>query len=200
MRNNLAELTDINIDINVLQTEWYKQVEYSRGYVWTPRNYVELDFFTTYYKVLLESITDVVDETPKNYIIQTHDINLDWSEPAPGTKPSALMGQTDTKWYLNIAHKDDDRLTCVTLPVFYNRMEPVNFYDDDVEIPPRGKQITAKPSQVGFYSQNHPTIVNVNNFHNVRVLDTSEPRILIQISYDISFDELVSKEINTNII
>ena len=183
MRNNLAELLDITIDNRVLQTEWYKQVSYSQGHKWEARNYVKFDFFTPYYQVLLQSITDVIQEEPKDYLIQSHDVNL-----------------IDDKWYLNIAHKDADRLTCVTLPVFYNRMEPVNFYDDDVEIPPRGKQITAKPSQVGFYSQNHPTIVNVNNFHNVRVLDTSEPRILIQISYDISFDELISKEINTNII
>ena len=183
MKNNLAELLDITIDNRVLQTEWYKQVSYSQGYKWEARNYVEFDFFTPYYQILLQSITDVIQEKPKDYLIQSHDTNL-----------------INDKWYLNIAHKDADRLTCITLPVFYNKMEPVNFYADDIEIPERGKPITAKPTQVGFYSENHPTIVNVNNFHNVRVLDISEPRILIQISYDISFDELVSKEINTNII
>ena len=34
MKNNLAELTDIDIDLNVLRAEWSKQVVYQSGYNW----------------------------------------------------------------------------------------------------------------------------------------------------------------------
>jgi len=42
--------------------------------------------------------------------------------------------------------------------------------------------------------------MNVNNYHNVRVIDESQPRIFIQMSYDIHFDEIIQKEINTRIL
>jgi hypothetical protein len=184
MKNNIAELTDIDIDLNVLRAEWSKQVVYQSGYNWQSRNYVSFLFFTVYYQQLLLSIEDIIGEKPKNYIIQMHD-------------PTLLSD----KWYLNIAHKDVDRLTCITLPVYYNRMEPVNFYDNiEEDMPDKGDPIKVKPVQVGQYSEDHPTLVNVNNYHNVRVLDMSEPRIFIQMSYDITFNELLSKDINLRVI
>jgi hypothetical protein len=183
MRNNLAEIADIDIDLDILYSEWCKQVVYAGDHEWQNRNYVELDFFTPYFQVLLESINDVIGEHPKNYVIQCHDRSL-----------------IDAKWYLNIVHADDDRKTCVTLPVSFNRMEPINFYSPDTIIPERGKPIKEKPVQVGLYSTKHPTLVNVANYHNVRVLDDNESRILIQLSYDLTFEEIISKQINTRII
>ena len=79
-------------------------------------------------------------------------------------------------------------------------MEPVNFYDDLADIPDRGVPITATPNQRGQYSDNHPTLMNVNNYHNVRVIDESQPRIFIQMSYDIPFDEFTKKNINIHIL
>jgi hypothetical protein len=56
------------------------------------------------------------------------------------------------------------------------------------------------PNQVGQYSENHPTLMNVQNWHNVRVMELAPPRIFIQMSYDIHFDEIVAKDINTRIL
>ena len=107
-------------------------------------------------------------------------------------------------------------------------MEPVYFYDDECVkkrlseykkhthdvltrkslVDPRGSgydltvktPLGIKPNQIGQYSENHPTLMNVQNWHNVRVMDLAPPRIFIQISYDIHFDEIVAKDINTRIL
>ena len=64
----------------------------------------------------------------------------------------------------------------------------------------KDNSIKAKPNQIAQYSEMHPTLVNVNNYHNVRVLDVSEPRIFIQMSYDLTFDDFISKNINIRIL
>ena len=194
MKNNLAELTDIDIDVNVLRAEWAKQVTFASNKIWKHRDVVDLTFFTEYYQQLLLSIEDIIGEKPKDYVIQLHDPNLHTN-----------------KWYLTDTHKDADRNTCINLPVYYNNMEPINFYDTDIgdslSGPKRHKsraakiiQFLVKPNQIGQYSEHHPTLVNVNNYHNVSVLNTSDPRIFIQMSYDITFDELLSKDINLRVI
>ena len=182
--NNLAELQDVSINIESLRESWEEQKILAGNYEWKERNYVDLTFFTVYFQHLLLDIENILGEKPKNYIIQMHD-------------PSNVIND---KWYLNIAHKDDDRKSCINIPVYYNRMEPVNFYDDLTDIPDRGKPITATPNQIGQYSDHHPTLMNVNNYHNVRVIDESQPRIFIQMSYDITFDEFIKKGINTRIL
>ena len=141
MKNNLAELTDIDIDLNVLRAEWSKQVVYQSGYNWQARNYVSFLFFTVYYQQLLLSIEDIIGEKPKNYIIQMHDPKL-----------------VTNKWYLTDTHRDADRNTCITLPVYYNRMEPINFYNDVNEVPGfrKDNSIKAKPNQIAQYSEMHP--------------------------------------------
>ena len=184
MRNNLAELRDVSINVESLRTAWAEQVSFAGNYAWEKRNYVDLAFFTVYFQHLLLDIENIIGEKPNNYIIQMHD-------------PSNVIND---KWYLNIAHKDDDRKSCINIPVYYNRMEPVNFYDELADIPDRGEPITATPNQIGQYSDHHPTLMNVNNYHNVRVIDESQPRIFIQMSYDIHFDEIIQKEINTRIL
>ena len=122
MRNNLAELRDVSINVESLRTAWAEQVSFAGNYAWEKRNYVDLAFFTVYFQHLLLDIENIIGEKPKNYIIQMHD-------------PSNVIND---KWYLNIAHKDDDRKSCINIPVYYNRMEPVNFYDELADIPDRG--------------------------------------------------------------
>ena len=183
MKNNIAELKDVSIDLDVLRAEWAKQVTFVSGHKWESRNYVDLNFFTAYYQQLLLHISDVIGEEPKNYVIQVADSQL-----------------YNEKWYLNTTHKDEDRKTCITLPVYYNRMEPINFYDDVDNIPIRGIPIQSKPNQIAQYSEEHPTLINVNNYHNVRVIDELQPRIFIQMSYDIHFNEFFQKDINIHIL
>jgi hypothetical protein len=185
MKNNIAEIKDVSINIEELRTAWSEQLIFTGNYSWEPRNYVDLEFFTSYFQQLLSHIADLIDEKPKDYIIQIHDPNL-----------------VTNKWYLTDTHRDADRNTCITLPVYYNRMEPINFYNDVNEVPGfrKDKSIKANPNQIAQYSEMHPTLVNVNNYHNVRVLDVSEPRIFIQMSYDLTFDDFISKNINIRIL
>ena len=172
MKNNLAELKDVSINLESLRTAWTEQVIFAENYSWKPRNYVSYTFFTVYFQRLLLEIENMLGEKPKDYIIQMHD-------------PSIVIND---KWYLNITHKDADRNTCVNIPIYYNHMEPVNFYDNingsiDKDEPKwpnhhrlRPTKITSeKPNQIGYYSEKHPTLMNVNNFHNVRVLDEQQP-------------------------
>ena len=214
MRNNLAELLDVSINIESLRAAWAEQVVFAGDdYEWGKRNYVDLDFFTPYFKHLLLDIENVVGEEPTQYIIQLHD--------------RSLPGYSDTlyndKFYLNIIHKDEYRTSCINLPIYYDKFEPVHFYNDEDVIeriikhqsytgdpttslslrdPTNGVKtpLGIVPNQIGQYSENHPTLMNVQNWHNVRVMDLAPPRVFIQMSYDIHFDEIVAKDINTRIL
>jgi hypothetical protein len=177
--NNLAELLTVRLDDpSVIKNHWDDLVS-NAHHIWDSRNYVGLEFFNPYYKNLLTGIIDGIGLPYKNIVIQCHDKSL-----------------KDGKWYLTTTHRDDDRLTCMTIPIVYNLQEPINFYDNSITIPPRGKPNPYKPIQTSVYSSNYPTLVNVNNLHNVRVLQDSFSRILLQISYDYEFDEIVNKNPN----
>jgi hypothetical protein len=177
--NNLAELTSVRLDDpTTIKNNWDNLVS-STSHVWDSRNYVGLGFFNEYYKKLLSDIIESVGVPYKNIVIQCHDKSL-----------------KDGKWYLTTTHRDDDRFTCVTIPIVYNLQEPINFYDDSIVVPPRGKPNTQKPIQTSLYSSKNPTLVNVSNLHNVRVIQDNFPRILLQISYDYKFDDIVSKKPN----
>ena len=184
MKNNIGELRDTTIDLDVLRAEWALQVTFASDHTWISRNYVDLNFFTAYYQQLLLHITDLVGVEPKNYLIQVFDPEL-----------------CNDKWYLNRMHKDIDRKTCITLPIYYNRMEPINFYDTVYYGEDQYAEIVpGKLNQTAHYSEYYPTIINVNNYHNVRVIDELQPRIFIQMSYDIHFDEFFQKDINIHIL
>lgn len=172
--NNLAELITVSINRAEIEVEWAKQLKFAPEHIWDNRNYVNYSFFTEYFQNLLNIIVDEVGIVPKNYVLQVHDKRL-----------------IDEKWYLNITHKDDDRMSCITIPILYTKLEPIRFYDDALAELPRGRPTTEKPVQTSTYSDLHPTLVNVNNWHNVRIIDQDAPRILLQLSYDEPFDSIV---------
>ena len=135
---------------------------------------MSLDFFTAYYQHLLLDIENVLGEKPKDYIIQLHD----------GSIPKYTDELYQDKFYLKVIHKDEYRQSCVNIPVYYDKMEPVYFYDDETIYPmveqtqpgesritfarPNGinePDIAPTPDQVGQYSENHPTLMNVQNWH-----------------------------------
>lgn len=175
--NNLAELLTVSIDSNELASNWYEQIKYSDSFVYDTRNYVPISFFNNYFQNLITTITDEMKIAYKNIILQVHDKSL-----------------VDGKYSLNITHKDADRISCLTVPLVYNKMEPIRFYDDSVVLPSRKQQITAKPEQVSAYSNKHPTLVNVNKLHNVRVINDDDPRILLQLSFDQKFDDIIKSQ------
>lgn len=216
MRNNLAELKDVIIDIQSLRAAWAEQLVFAGEFQWEHRNYVSLDFFTVYFQHLLLDIENVIGEKPKDYIVQLHDRSI----------PTYSNTLYNDKFYLGIIHKDEYRKSCVNIPVYYDKFEPVNFYDDE-SVRERLKEyegytdytddeqplmstndfaaglkapLGIKPNQIGQYSENHPTLMNVQNWHNVRVMDLAPPRVFVQMSYDIHFDEIVAKDINTRIL
>lgn len=218
----------MSINIESLRAAWAEQLVFSGDFEWGKRNYVSLDFFTEYFQQLLLDIENVIGEKPidfttreqvenvtgeksKNYIIQLHD----------GSIPSYSEELYNDKFYLGTIHTDEYRTSCVNIPVYYDKLEPVYFYDDEsvqkkivehgaythdglprIHLAQVGSKtpIRMVPNQVGQYSENHPTIMNVQNWHNVRVIDLAPPRVFIQISYDIHFDEIVAKDINTRIL
>ncbi len=209
MKNNLAELLDVSINIESLRAAWAEQLVFAGDFEWGKRNYVSLDFFTPYFQHLLLDIENVLGEKPTQYIIQLHD----------GSIPKYTDELYQDKFYLTVIHKDEYRTSCVNIPVNYDKMEPVYFYDDETIYPMveqtqpgesrisfarqngiNAPDVALKPDQVGQYSENHPTLMNVQNWHNVRVMDLAPPRVFIQMSYDIHFDEIVAKDINTRIL
>jgi hypothetical protein len=90
MKNNLAELRSIDIDKSILTAEWEKLFAMHPDYKWIGRNFVDLDFFTPYFKKLILSIEQALGEVPTNLTIQVHAP----SKNVPG------------KAYLTIPHTD----------------------------------------------------------------------------------------------
>lgn len=192
MKNNLAELQTIKLDsIAVRQSEWEKQVAYQSEHKWTTRNFVEFSFFTEYFQKLLMSIEKAIGEVPTTLIVQLHDISLN------------VRGKT----YLQIPHRDESRLSCISIPITYDLMEPVLFYIPPEELLPDlilqeetnrvggidgvPKYIALNPDQIGKYSINYPTLMNVGNWHSIRTMSSEAPRIFIQMSFNIPFDTFV---------
>lgn len=181
-RNNLAELLPIGISGDELKHHWETFIlTHKDSITWDFRVFLTTDMFEHYFKMLIESINDVVKEVPKYYMLQIFDQRL-----------------YPHKGFLNVIHKDVDRNSCITLPLSYNMMEPVLFYNDIPGISPEQHRKTSKPwpekpQQIARYSENHPTLVNVQNLHNVRVLDETSPRVLLQLSFDIGFDDMINK-------
>jgi len=173
--NNLAELNTVKLDDRpTLQKFWDEQMSLLGNKSMEWREYVGLEVFNDYYKSLLQNIINTIDLPYKNIVIQYY------------------SNHSSEKWKLNIAHKDADRLSCITICIS-DIYEPVCFYKDSDMPDIRGSQQIAKPVQTSLYSKNHPMLINVNNVHRVRVVEDQSPRILLQVSYDQSFDEIVNK-------
>lgn len=171
--NNLAELKTVILDdTSVLYHEWQTQAQYFNGKILEWREYVDLDIFTPYYSNLVNKVIKEINLPFKNIVIQYYDHH------------------NSNKWNLNIAHKDADRLSCVTI-CLTDIYEPVCFYSDEAMPDIRGSQNLPKPIQISRYSKKHPMLVNVNNVHRVHVIEDKSPRILLQISYDIHFDDII---------
>jgi len=181
--NNIAELIPIQLDNVKLYECWETFLKHHKDSIeWQFRVIVKPNLFPDYVVNLLESICTAINQQPKNYILQVFD-----------------KGLFDYKTFLNVVHKDIDRQSCITLPIIYNQMESLLFYDDILGIDPGeyrknyNKPWPEKPIQVCRYSTTHPTLVNVQKLHNVRVLDTVSPRILLQLSFDIGFYDLMEQ-------
>jgi len=181
--DNLAELIPVQIDCTKLQECWEYFLERHKNAIdWKYRVLVEPNFFNDYIERTIDSICTIIGNRPKNYILQVFDVRV-----------------YNEKTFLNVVHKDIDRNSCITLPIIYNPLESVLFFNDIPNIDPKeyrrniDKPWPEKPIQVGRYSTNHPTLLNVQRLHNVRVLDKISPRVLLQLSFDIGFDDMIQQ-------
>lgn len=181
--NNLAELIAVQIDCSkLLESYEYFLSNRKKLIEWNYRVMVEPNFFDDYVANTIESICSKINQKPKNYILQVFDKRV-----------------YNEKTFLNVVHKDIDRKSCITMPIVYNPMESILFFKDIPGIDPKEyrKNINQpwpeKPMQVCRYSNNHPTLLNVQNLHNVRVLDNTSLRVLLQLSFDIGFDDLIEQ-------
>lgn len=176
--NNLAELLAIEIDRSKLTHDWHEFIQSYPKKVEAYRLTVTFDMLPKYSQTLISNISETIDEIPKNLIFQIFDRQI-----------------FDDKKMLGMIHKDVDRLSNITIPIEYNQMEPIMFYDEkpDVDTENSYWPVGQKPTQIGRYSQKHPTLVNVNNLHNVRLIDDHSPRVLLQMSLQSSFDDIIEK-------
>jgi hypothetical protein len=178
---NLAELLPVTINSRELTYQWENFLKDNiQNFVWDFRVFFQPKDLGDYFKTLIEAVTECIDEVPKYYMLQVFDKRL-----------------YKHKEFLNVIHKDADRKSCITIPLAYNIMESVLFYHEIPGLKPEEHRKTnkpwpEKPCQVAKYSDNHPTLVNVQNLHNVRVLDETSPRVLLQISYDKAFDDMIT--------
>ena len=102
-------------------------------------------------------------------------------------------------------HIDMHRKCAISIPV--SRFEyPLNFYQHDEELYPdyynvmrtRNTGLMIKSmmfplTYTGYYSQEHPTATRVTVLHNIPKNETGEVRIILQLCFQIDFDELISK-------
>ena len=73
MRNNIAVIKDVSINIEELRTAWVEQVKFAENYSYGQRNYVDLDWFIPYFQYLLLETEKALGIKPKDYIIQVAD-------------------------------------------------------------------------------------------------------------------------------
>lgn len=177
--SNLAELTSISLDTpEVLDQEFKKLCDSQPNYNWHTRSYVYMHFFTDYWKDVVDKVLDEINLPYIDILFQTHHKEL-WDE----------------KWYLTVTHTDVYRNSCITIPIYYDNMEPVNFYgpSENDKYPVTASHNPNVPIQKSVYSRKHPSLVNVQTRHNVRILNDSSPRILLQISYKHRYEDIIER-------
>lgn len=206
MMNNIAEMITCNLDDSeILYDRWKEQYLEFKDILHLERNLLSIEQFNGYFKSLLQDVIDQIGLPYTQLIVQYHDV-----------------GVNDDKLQLSYVHADTQRKSCITIPVVAK--EPVLFYDFSPDhgykkidmtnnaqrtienikastpepVKPNFKSQKIgkirKPNQVVTYSKKHPTLVNVSNLHSLFFMETKEPRILLQISYDIEFDEIIKNK------
>lgn len=104
-------------------------------------------------------------------------------------------------------HVDINRKCAISIPV--SKFEyPLNFYQHDKNSANFYEEMTSKNiktlfnsltlplTYTGYYSQEHPTATKVTVLHNIPKNETGEVRIILQLCFQIDFDELVSRNPN----
>lgn len=169
----LAELTTVQLpSLSILEQEWEKLYKSNEGFAWDGRCYLPENKYTNFFKDLINQIKTEVNYTYKDLCLQFRQINH---------PKCALMS--------HIIHKDSYRKSMIVFPVS-TITDPVCFYTDEMYTKNKNNQHKNKPDLMSFYSHKHPVLMDTQKWHNVFVIDKSKPRILIQLEYDYTFDEI----------
>lgn len=163
--NNLAEIIPIQLDSPaIIQDEYEKYIKNMN--IGHNRLYASLNSLSPYFENLLKKIIEVVDFPILDITWQIHDSRF---------LPEIID--------LDCVHIDYYRLTNITVPIYLDINERVNFHyssSKDAMI------------QSSTYSLKHPSMVNVGLYHNVSLIPDTR-RVLLQLSYLASIDEIYKK-------
>ena len=165
---NLAEVLPVILDDQeIIQNEWENYIKWFQ--INHNRIYPKLSQFSEYFQKILKKIIEVIDLPYLDITLQIHDQKL-----LPQIIP------------LDVVHIDFYRHTNITIPVYLDPMERMNWHSN------------SSPSsliQSSTYSLKHPSLVNVGLYHSVSLIpDTT--RVLIQLSYLHTFDQIYNKNPN----
>lgn len=165
---NLAEILPVILDDQeIIQNEWENYIKWFQ--INHNRIYPKLSQFSEYFQNILKQIVEVIDLPYLDITLQIHD-----QKHLPQIIP------------LDVVHIDFYRHTNITIPVYLNPMERMNWHNN------------SSPNsliQSSTYSLKHPSLVNVGLYHSVSLIpDTT--RVLIQLSYLHTFDQIYNKNPN----
>lgn len=165
MNSNLAELLTVDLDSQEsLQYEFKKFTEKTK-LVWFNRHYLNMHNFTDYFRDLIDKILDEINLPYIDILLQLHHKDYYFE-----------------KEHLSVIHDDKYRNSCVTLPIFFSTDEPLQFYDENL------KQV-----QSSIYSTKNPSLVNTSQRHSIKITNMENPRVLLQISYKHSFEDIIAR-------
>jgi hypothetical protein len=177
---NLAQLSAIKIDTGKFKKSW-DDIKFNNPDIrWQTRTYITENILDEYTKSIVHEIFEKTKLDAKNMLIQV----------------AGELIEDNEKNMLNIVHRDVDRKTCITIPLIYNLAEAIMFHADIDDYGMGFRSNTSwpeKPIQISRYSSEHPTLVNVNRLHSVRLMDFKSPRVLLQLSFDESFQDIIDR-------
>ncbi len=166
--NNLAEILPVKLDKpSIIQAEYEDYIKTIK--VDFNRLYPKIDTLSSYFKNILTQIVDLIDFPYLDITWQIHDTRFK-IEPIE----------------LDCVHIDFYRNTNITVPIYVNPDECINFHKDSSP---------TQKIQSSIYSLEHPSMVNVNLYHSVSLIPNMR-RVLLQLSYLHTFEEIYNKNPN----
>lgn len=165
--NNLAEVLPVKLDYyTTIQQEYEDYIKKYKVKINHNRLYPKLNELSSYFRNLLKNIIDVLGFPYLDITFQVHDARY-------------LKETID----LECVHIDFYRYTNVTIPIYLDSKEHINFHKNSST-----QDIISSSS----YSLYHPSMVNVGMYHSVS-LKPNTTRVLLQLSYLHTFDEIYNK-------
>jgi len=164
-KDNLAEILPIKLDDpSVIQAEYESYIKTIK--VDFNRLYPKINELSSYFRNILNEIIDLIGFPYLDITWQIHDTRFN-------IQPIEL----------DCVHIDFYRHTNITIPIYVNPDEQINFHENSS---------AESKFQSSIYSVKHPSMVNVNLYHSVSLIPNMR-RVLLQLSYLHDFEEIYNK-------